>query len=507
MKRLSFIIQTVFLFYGNALFAQNTTTWFPPGAKWAYTYESLNGYGEEHLDLVGQEMVGGELCAKLHYYGFENGLWSAPFDKGFQYFFARNDSVFLWNGSAFSLLYDFNRMTGDTFALSTGVYDHGLVLNTGDTIWNGIPVRFQDLNLSRAPFSPGGDTLYLTTRIYERLGGTHLIYWNIESPLTEIQFYLGCYRDDEYPQNDCPLGYDPTYISFPQFGTSTWSEIDGLWCGFGGYQYKVVGDTAIWGVGQGKKVYFRNTFKGNHPCPNANIEIIHEPFRLIGLLDQSVQYKKVYFTRLTDDPTPFPICVEGDSLPLNEYKLLYDFDLKIGDTVHWKPQPNVVEAMDSIQIDNGTWRRTFVFDPNLSYYWIEGFGSNLGLFGAFANTQITDQFCQLQCFRTNNQLIYSRVDAIFCDSVAVATYEPNDFNSTLKLFPNPTSGKTNLEIPASETLALLRIFDAQGRELGRIEVTEAQSQIDFSLWLGNAVLFLQITGASGQLAGRVLRME
>ncbi len=509
MKHLSFLFLLCCAFQQNLLFAQNTTTWFVSGAKWGYGYESLIGPGEEILENVGTAAIGGQVCAKIHVFGYHSGWPSGPFDEGYRYFFARNDSVFLWSGSAFKLLYDFNRVAGDTFSLSGSIYDYGLVMHTGDTVWNSIPLRFQDLKLANYPFSPGADTLYPTTRIYERLGGTHLVYWEIGSPISDKQYGLGCYHDDEYPQQDCPLDYDPIYVGFPNSGVTMWSETDGSWCGFRGYQYKVEGDSVIWGVGQGKKVYFRNTYVGSSPCPNGHVEIIHEPFRLIGLLAQSVLYKKIYFTRLTEDHLPFPICVEGDSLPLNEYTLLYDFDLNIGDTVHWKPQPNVVQAIDSIQLDNGTWRRTFVFDTNAfsPYYWIEGIGSNLGLFGAFANTQITDVSCQLQCFRYNNQVVYSTVDAIFCDSVAVATYEPNDFNNTLRLFPNPSAGNATLEMPIDETPAMLRIFDPQGRELGRLEVTDAQSQIDLAPWHGNPVLFLQIRGRSGQLAGRVLWME
>ncbi len=507
MKYISLLIPSGFLFCSALLLAQNTTSWFVPGAKWAYSYESLGGPGEEYLDWVGHQTVGGELCAKLHYHGYESGWVSGPFDLGFRYFFARNDSVFLWNGSSFNLLYDFNRTAGDTFSLANSIYDQGLVLNIGDTVWNGIPLRFQDLRLSDSPSWPGGDTFYLDTRVYERLGGTQLIYWDNESPLTEIQYSLGCYRDNEYPQQDCQLGYDPTYVGFPQFGTSVWSQTYGGWCGYWGYQYKVEGDSVIWGVGTGKKVYFRNTYTNFFCSPADSVQIIHEPFKLIGLLDQSVQYKKVYFTRLSADPAPFPICVDADSFPLNQYTLLYDFDLKVGDTLHWRPEPNVVLKIDSIQMDNGTWRRIFVFHPLNAYYWIEGIGSNFGLLGGYANLQISDVSCQLQCFRYNNQVLYSTVNAIFCDSVAVATFEPEDFNNALRLSPNPTSGNITLEMPLDETPAMLRIFDPQGRELGRVDLTESQSQIDLSPWHGNAVLFLQIRGKSGQLAGRMLRME
>jgi len=509
MKYLSFLLPACFLFYVTTLFAQNTTTWFPPGAKWSYysIHFAPAGDGQEFLELVGQEVVGGELCAKLHYHGFSVDWVFWPFDEGFRYFFARNDSVFLWNGNTFDLLYDFNRVVGDTFTPSSNIYDQCRVMNTGDTVWNGIPLRFQDLRLEQFPLWPGGDTFYFNTRVYERLGGTHLIYWDMEHPLIETQYYLACYSDEEYPMEDCPLGYDPTYVSFPQYSNSVWSETDGSWCDFRGYQYKVHGDTIIEGVGLGKKVYFRNTYIGMTPCPDAHVEIIHEPFQLIGLLHQDVPHKKVYFARLTIDPVAFPICMESNPLPFGEFTLLYDFDVNIGDTLFWKLPPNVVQAFDSLQLDDGSWRRSIVFDSIYPSYWIEGIGSNHGLFGSYANTLITDIGCDLQCFRFNNQLKYSRVDAIFCDSIAVDVYEPNDFDNVLRLFPNPSSGAVILEMPISETPAMLRIFDPQGRELGNLEVTDAQSQIDLAPWRGNALLFLQIRGSSGQMAGRVLRLE
>ena len=141
MKYLSFLIPGCFLFCVTPLFAQNTTTWFPPGAKWSYLVEHFApaSHGEEYLELVGHEVIGGELCAKVHDYGIDD-FWGffLPFDYGFKYFFARNDSVFLWHNNSFKLLYDFNRISGDTFPIPMGIYNHGLVQSTGDTLWNGI---------------------------------------------------------------------------------------------------------------------------------------------------------------------------------------------------------------------------------------------------------------------------------------------------------------------------------------------------------------------------------
>ncbi len=486
------------------LFSQNTTTWFVPGCQWKYRYESLTGPGEEVFEYAGTEIKGGELCTKLHWHGYHEGWPPGPTDFGYQYFFARNDSVFAWNETfaEFRLLYDFTRQVGDTILLNYSLYNLAVVIDTGNTTFQGVPVRYQDLKLI---YSLNNPPLTTITRVFERLGGQHLLYWDIESPLTEIQYSLDCYRDDEVPQADCDLDFDPDYYPFPLFGTAVWSEETTLWCYFNGYQYKIEGDSVIWGVGQGRKVYARPTYAGSYPCPTPQAEVLHEPFELIGLLDQNVPYKKVYFTRLTTNPSLFPICLDS-IFPFKETVLLYDFDLEVGDTVSWRSAPNIVLFIDSLQLNDGSWRRTLHFKADSSYFWIEGVGSNLGLLNSRANLNLTDVSCALHCFRENNVLKYNTVNAVFCDSVIVGTNEPS-LSELMRLFPNPTSGQVSLELPESAVPAILRLFDAQGKLLTTKEITASQTTLDVSPWSASAVLFLQIQSADGRQAGKVLRVE
>lgn len=490
-----------------SLFSQNTTTWFVPGCQWRYEFYSQVGPGEEVFEYVGEEMKSGELCTKLHWYGYNDGpLPPGPVDYGFQYFFARNDSVFVWNEAfdEFRLLYDFTRQLGDTVLLNYSLYDKAVIIGTGNTVIQGIPIRYQDIKLIYSLNNPPLETL---TRVYERLGGQHLLYWDIESPITEIQYSLDCYRDDEYPQADCALTYDPTYAPFP-YGTATWSEETTLWCYFNGFQYKIAGDSVIWGVAQGRKVYARPTYTGSYPCPTPHAEVLNEPFELIGLLGQSIPYKKVNFTRLTNNPSLFPICLDpiSNPFPFEETVLLYDFDLEVGDTVAWRSEPNIVLFIDSLQLNDGSWRRTFHFKADSSYFWIEGIGSNLGLFNSRANLNLTDVSCALHCFRENNVLKYNTVSAAFCDSVIVGTNEP-PLSEFMRLYPNPTSGQVLLELPDDAVPALLRLFDAQGKLLTMKEITAPQTPLEVSPWSASAVLFLQIQSADGRQAGKILRVE
>ena len=494
------------LLFATSLLAQNTTTWFPPGAKWKYEYQSLSGPGREVLELVGNEVFAGHLCAKVHQYGYHEGWPTGPTDHGYHYFYAQNDSVFRWQNDHFQLLYDFTRQTGDTIVLADGLYEQGVIDSTGMTTFFNIPVRFQDISLISSHLP---DTLH--TRVYARLGGQHLIYWDIESPLTEIQYYLSCYRDEEYPEYTCNLLDDFTYHPFPE-NNATWSEEDASFCGFYGYQYKMEGDTVIPGLGQGKKLYARNTYQGNIGCPTPVNLNLQEPYQLQGILNQSVSEKKVFFTRLTENPI-LPICVTtfgNDYFPLGQPVTLYDFDLEVGDVISNDSTifPYTVLAIDSVQLKDGTWRRAFYFDEQGYYFWIEGIGSSLGLFNSHI-MPATDISCTLNCFSENNQLQYpkSLADNAFCDSILVATSNPNDLSNQIKLYPNPASQAFTLEVPADAVPALARLFDAQGRELSRQEITETIYHWTIPALDISKVLFLQLQTADKRTGGRVLRVE
>lgn len=181
------------------LFAQNTQ-WFPTGSIWQYSYYSLGGFGTEVIEYAGTETVGGESCAKMQVTTLHNTFGAYHYTYKDEYFFSRNDSVFYWDQTYFRLLYDFTRQPGDTIWLTNSPNTYAVVEATGDTTWQGIPLQYQDLVLVNTIF--GSDTFQTPTRVYERLGGSHLILWDIESPLTEIYYVLDCYADDEYPNTD-----------------------------------------------------------------------------------------------------------------------------------------------------------------------------------------------------------------------------------------------------------------------------------------------------------------
>jgi hypothetical protein len=193
------------LFLSTFASAQRRTTWFPAGAQWRYQIFSLAGPAKYSIEHTGRTAVkGGQTCQVLRtIYKREAPFAQAP-EYDDLYVYSNRDSVFYWDKNYFVLLYDFTRKVGDImyypFQLKASV------IRVGDTVWQGIPLRFQDLRFTQQ-VSP--TNLYQkTVRVLERVGGEPFIeyYLNAGFPLSEAGYSLICYRDQQYPQaGSCTL--------------------------------------------------------------------------------------------------------------------------------------------------------------------------------------------------------------------------------------------------------------------------------------------------------------
>lgn len=91
---------------------------------------------------------------------------------------------------------------------------------------------------------------------------------------------------------------------------------------------------------------------------------------------------------------------------------------------------------------NLEWRKTYRFNSNYYYeadYWIEGLGSNLGLFGAFNGPPFEGGY-QILCFKKDSNLLYENLGygASSCDELYTNILEGEHQNS-ISAFPNPAS--------------------------------------------------------------------
>ena len=125
--------------------------------------------------------------------------------------------------------------------------------------------------------------------------------------------------------------------------------------------------------------------------------------------------------------------------------LYYDFGLIEGDTFcfnYINGNCHSVYSVDSIQLD-GIWRKQISFDFTTNgEIWIDGVGS---LTGWFEWLYIGNISHRLVCYQTMDNLVYGAGDC-HCD-----TYTSTQnlyWEKDLKIFPNPTTEKLNIQIPS-----------------------------------------------------------
>ncbi len=208
------------LFLSTFASAQKRTTWFPAGAQWRYQIYSLAGPAKYSIEHTGRTAVrGGQTCQVLRTIYKREAPFAQPPEYDELYMYANRDSVFYWDRNYFVLLYDFTRKVGQKIYYPFQL--QAQVVRAGDTVWQGMTLRFQDLRFTQQ-VSP--TNLYQkTVRVLERVGGEPLVeyYLNAGFPLSEAGYSLICYRDQQYPQTgQCTLPADEADEALAAIGVS-----------------------------------------------------------------------------------------------------------------------------------------------------------------------------------------------------------------------------------------------------------------------------------------------
>jgi len=211
--------------------------------------------------------------------------------------------------------------------------------------------------------------------------------------------------------------------------------------------------------------------------------------------------KRIYYVRYNYD---------YDTL-LNE-TILYDFNLSIGDTMHWDTDIlnfddyesyGIVNQIDSVQINNGEYRRQFWLNSMspVNIRIIEGIGSNFGLFRP--NYSPFESIFEVLCVSDESTLIYDSgiryyADADACLYIPVSTEQP--LPADLKIFPNPAHNTLYFSQNIPETR--LEIYTPIG-----IKVFETENftgtQLDIS-HLSSGMYFM-VLGSTQKTAVKVVK--
>lgn len=246
-----------------------------------------------------------------------------------------------------------------------------------------------------------------------------------------------------------------------------------------GYDYNVFyldGDTAIYGTNYSKIYNF------------INWDVRH----YVGAYRQDTLQRRVY-ARVPDFMYPLPFHYQDTG-----EVLLYDFSLQIGDSVkipsaYYHFNYLKVANIDSIII-NGNYRKVLevapvMFDPGVHSYWIEGIGSNKGLFWPHYNFE--SSVCFLECMTQDGSTLYTTQSTGNCPYIInpiTSILIDNDIN----LSPNPTSNQIQINIKSNVLPAHLFFYNDNGEIVKQILLKDTKSLIDISeLYSGFYFLIVQ----------------
>jgi hypothetical protein len=165
-----------------------------------------------------------------------------------------------------------------------------------------------------------------------------------------------------------------------------------------------------------------------------------------------------------------------DGSTLQEF-LLYDFDVNIGDTIHFRPLVqcdtiSIVNSIDSVMV-GGSYRKRFNLNMNVSL--IEGIGSTSGL-------------VESNCFEGANLLCYytNNTDTIFSDGTSPWLCKPNAIQEfeqlkNISIYPNPFSNNIHIEFKSVfSSTKEVSLYDIYGRKLFEYKVNNNELSIDIN---------------------------
>jgi hypothetical protein len=183
-------------------------------------------------------------------------------------------------------------------------------------------------------------------------------------------------------------------------------------------------------------------------------------------------------------------------------RLIYDFDLTVGDTAHLDyhsmPADLVVDSMSTVLIDNQS-RNVFYLRPSNTtfffYYqtWIEGIGSLDELL--IMRAPQVDYDSELLCFHENDTLKYYHPNYTDCFFLNTGLKEITQ-QSRISLLPNPTDGKFTISFPEHFKYddAIVSIADVSGKVVAtRRIISSEKAEMDLSE-LPAGLYFVRVTG-------------
>jgi len=221
-------------------------------------------------------------------------------------------------------------------------------------------------------------------------------------------------------------------------------------------------------------------------------------YRSIHRVNCLTGVEESFVCHLRSEESQVFVRVEGQ-----EY-LLYDFDLEVGEVF----TPLVCVFYDEVQILDGTQaslevsevsttlidgeeRRVISFQPFSALQWIEGVGSNQGLFNGIA-VCVIDIISVLTCFERNADTEYTDPFVEVCCPTTLSDDFEVEVQGTHFAYPNPISLSQSLRFSEEVQTGQLTVFSQEGKQLYIEEITENSIRTPSHMGLTRGVYHLQI---------------
>ena len=148
----------------------------------------------------------------------------------------------------------------------------------------------------------------------------------------------------------------------------------------------------------------------------------------------------------------------------NSEQLLYDFNLKKGDTLKGyltiqSLKPDIVQSVDSVLVGGVYHKRWNINEKEYAISIIEGVGSSKGFATPTRNGALHPPSVSLNCFKQNNLTLYPTTTST-CESILTSIAE-DEKNKNVIVFPNPSNGSFTLQ--CSSLIKEIYITDLSGK--------------------------------------------
>ncbi len=189
---------------------------------------------------------------------------------------------------------------------------------------------------------------------------------------------------------------------------------------------------------------------------------------------------------------------------LTTEKLLYDFNLQVGDTVlgvletFW-PKDTVI-SIDSVQTAGagGGWHKRWFINSCYNIYVIEGVGSTYGLIEDSPGCGPDNTWRELYCMNASTYIYPAISD---CD--AITSMPESIKETTLQIFPNPSFGKFQLALDNKvlKQKPVLMIYNAFGQLILKQELSTTEIDLSPS---PKGIYFIKIQTGENNYSGKVV---